>query len=406
MNGLLIGGIVLFVGFIFGEIAQKIKLPKVTGYILAGVFLNHDICKFVPVNLADRTNLIENMALAFITFSIGGTLLYSRVKKLGKSILSITLFEGEFAFFAIVIGFLAILPVFTHIPGASWATVYIPASLLIGCLGSPTDPSVGLAVKHAYNAKGEVSSTMLGVAAFDDVLGIINYSIAIVLSAAIVQHQTFDFHAAFLSPLCIIAGSVGLGAFFGLAFNFIVSKLNREKETEGVLIVIILSLLALCFGLSTVLGVDELLSTMTMGIIVVNFNKMQEKIFQMMERYVEEMVFVLFFTLSGLHLNFSVLKSSLILIVFFSIFRMIGKIMGTVVGGALAGSSAKVRKYTAYGLIPQGGIVIGLALMIHQNSVFTGIADIIISVIVGATIINEFLGPIFIKKALKKAGEI
>ncbi|MBL7073409.1 MAG: cation:proton antiporter [Candidatus Omnitrophica bacterium] len=406
MNGMVIGGIVLFVGFIFGELARKVRLPKVTGYILAGVLLNHDICSFIPANLAQRTNIIENMALAFITFSIGGTLLYPRLKKLGKSILWITVLEGEFAFFALVVGFLAVMPFCAHVPGATWITVFIPAALLIGCLGSPTDPSVGLAVKHANNAKGEVTATMLSVAAFDDVLGIINYSIAIVLAAALVTHQAFNFHDAFISPMFIIGGSITLGIVFGLVFNFITARINREEETEGVFVVIILSLLALCFGLSTILGIDQLLSTMTMGIVVVNFNKKQEKIFLMMQEHVEEMVFVLFFTLSGLHLNLSVLKSSLLLIVFFAIFRTIGKILGTTIGAAVSGASPNVRKYTAYGLIPQGGIVIGLALMIHQNPVFKDIADIIISVIVGATVIHEFLGPIFIKKALIKVGEI
>ncbi|MBU0682884.1 MAG: cation:proton antiporter [Candidatus Omnitrophica bacterium] len=404
MNGILIGGVVLFIGFIFGEIAQKIKLPKVTGYIFAGILLNPSICHFIPANLAERTDNIENMALAFIAFSIGGTLLYARVKKLGKGILYITVLEAEVAFLAITAGFLVILPIFTNVPQASWVTIFVPGSLLVGCLGSPTDPSVGLAIKHAYKAEGEVTSTMLSVAAFDDVLGIINYSVAVVLAAAIATHQAFNLHAALFSPLAIITGSLLLGIIFGIIFNFITSKIN--KETEGVFIVIILSLLALCFGLSTWVGVDQLLSTMTMGIVVVNFNKKQEKIFQMMERYIEEMVFVLFFTLSGLHLNFSVVASSLVLILFFIVFRTAGKFLGTFIGGVIAGSSPKVRAYTAYGLIPQGGIVIGLALMMGQNPAFKQIADIVISIIVATTVINEFIGPIILKKALKKAGEI
>jgi len=65
-----------------------------------------------------------------------------------------------------------------------------------------------------------------------------------------------------------------------------------------------------------------------------------------------------------------------------------------------------VKKYAAGGLIPQGGIVIGLALLIKQNPTFDGISDIIISVILGATIIHEIIGPILAKIALKKAGEI
>jgi hypothetical protein len=87
-------------------------------------------------------------------------------------------------------------------------------------------------------------------------------------------------------------------------------------------------------------------------------------------------------------------------------FRTIGKITGTTIGAYLAKSPQKIKKYTAGGLIPQGGIVIGLALLIKQNPAFDAISDTIISIIIGATIIHEFLGPVIAKKALTKAGEI
>jgi len=47
-----------------------------------------------------------------------------------------------------------------------------------------------------------------------------------------------------------------------------------------------------------------------------------------------------------------------------------------------------------------------LALLIKQNPAFDGISDIIINVILGATIIHEIIGPILAKIVLKKAGEI
>jgi Kef-type K+ transport system membrane component KefB len=164
--------------------------------------------------------------------------------------------------------------------------------------------------------------------------------------------------------------------------------------------------LSLCFGTATALGVDELLSTMVLGIYVTNFNPKRNIIFKILERYTEGLIFVLFFTLSSMQLNFSVLFTYIILVVFFVIFRTIGKVLGTVTGAALAESPANVRKYTAGGLIPQGGIVVGLALLIKQNMAFDKISDIIISIVIGATVVHELIGPVLSKMALKKAGEI
>ena len=404
MQSTLIVGIILLTGFLFGEIATRAKLPKVTGYILAGILLNPSLFNFMPKDFINQTGLITNIALAFITFSVGGTLLYSRIKSLGKTIIYVTFFEAEFAFLAIILGFLVITGFFINIPHAGFFATVVPLSILLGCLGSPTDPTATLAVTHQYNAKGPVSSTIMGVAASDDALGIMNYSLAVVIAAAFVLHKSFSVASSIFSPLLVILGSILLGVVFGIVFNFVSSFI--KKETEGVLIVLILGLLSICFGTATLIGADELLTTMVMGIVVVNFNHLRERIFKMLERYIEELIFVLFFTLSGMHLNFSVLHTSLIFILFFVVFRFTGKVLGTFVGATLSKSSHVIRRYVAGGLIPQGGIVIGLALIIKQNPSFSSISDIVLSVIIVATVIHELIGPIFAKMALKRAGEI
>lgn len=405
MSPMLLVGLLLLIGFIFGEIAQRLKFPKITGYIIAGVLLNPQLCHFIPANMPDRTNGVENLALSFITFSIGGSLYYKELKKLGKGILCITFFEAETAFVAIMAGFLVALPFLAHkVPPSEWFTYFIPISLLLACLGAPTDPSVAMAVQLEYRPKGAVSGTMLSVAALDDVLGIMNYSIAIVAAQTVISHTKFSAHTAFITPAAIITGSILLGIVFGFVFNIVTDWL--KKESEGVLIVVILSSLTICYGTATFIHVDELLTLMAMGAVVVNFNKMRERVFQVLERYLDELIFLVFFTLSGMHINFSGIPKALPAILLFIIFRIIGKYSGTAIGASLARSTPEVKKYTAGGLIPQGGIVIGLALLIQQNPAFKEFGDVLINVVVGTVIINEVLGTILVKKSLKLAGEI
>lgn len=404
MNKFLLIGIVLFTGFVLGQAFQKMRLPKIIGYLLAGIILNPQISSFVPQNITTRTDIVENTAIAFIAFAIGGTIVFSEIKKLGKDILYITIFEAEVAFLAITAGFLLILPFVTHIPTATWVATFIPVSLLLGCLGSPTDPSVALAITHEYKASGEVTSTILAVSAFDDVLGIINYSVAVVIAQALVSKTTLNVSSAVIVPFLIITGSVLLGSLLGVLFNLI-SKLIT-KSTEGVFFVLILSFLTLCWGLATLVGAEEILSIMVMGIVIANFNAEPEKIFRMLERYSEELIFLIFFTLSGMHLDFKVAPLAFLLLIFFVIFRVIGKFAGTALGAKIADASPNIRKYTASGLIPFGGIVIGLALMMHQNPAFSKISNFLVTTIVGGTIINELIGPLFVKKALKNAGEL
>lgn len=403
MQPILIIGIIIFSGFVVGELCTRLGLPKVTGYILAGLILNPNLTHFIPESFIGHTTLVINIALSFITFSVGGTLLFSKIRSLGKSIILITVFEAEFAFLLVAIFFFLLGPVVVSSPEITLVSFFIPLSILLASLASPTDPSATLAVEHEYRAKGEVTSTIMGVAAFDDIFGIINFSLAVSIAGICILHQPFGIYSITQSFFKIF-GAIIIGSLFGFFLNI----LNQiiKKETEGVLITIIIGLLALCCGIAGVLGVDVLLSTMTMGIFVVNFNIKREKIFKILERYTEELIFVLFFTISAMHLNFLVLVTNYLLILFFVVFRSMGKFIGTIIGGKISNSTSAVQKFTTGGLIPQGGIVIGLALVVKQNPAFNSISDIIINVIIGATIIHEILGPVICKFALERAGEI
>lgn len=40
MSGITLVGIIIIAGFVLGELADKLNLPKVTGYIIAGILLS------------------------------------------------------------------------------------------------------------------------------------------------------------------------------------------------------------------------------------------------------------------------------------------------------------------------------------------------------------------------------
>jgi Kef-type K+ transport system membrane component KefB len=402
MNGILLVAIIILAGFIFGELANKGGLPKVTGYIVAGILLSPEITPFVPESFVKHTDIVTNIALSIITFSVGGTLVISKIKNMGKQISRITFCESSLAFTLVIIGFVIISPLFLKINQATYISVYIPFSLMLGSLAAPTDPTATLAVAHEYKAKGKVISTIMGVAAFDDAFGIMLYSIAIAFAGSFVSSEHIGFGPIALNIVQQIFGALAVGAVVGFIFNRIVRFLS--DGAEGLIIVLVVGFLALCFGISHLLEVDELLAIMFMGFIVVNFNKKSELIFKILERYTEQLIFVLFFTISGMHLDIFVLGDYWVLVLFFVLFRASGKLLGTYFGGRK--STKEVKRYTAGGLIPQGGIVIGLALMIKQNPDFGVIANPFINIILGATVIHEVIGPVVSKYALKKAGEI
>ncbi len=403
MNLLLLAGIILLAGVLFGEVASMFKLPKITGYIIAGIFLNLLLADLKPDDIETHTDVVTNISLAFITFSVGGTLLWKTIKSLGKSIVIITILESELALLFVLGGFFVILNFFNISDAIPIAMIPVIA-VLLGALASPTDPSATLAVKHQFKANGPVSDSIMGIAAFDDVFGIVNFSLGIAIARMIISKTSINYETVFFSPLIQIFGGILLGIFFGFLFNLSIRILR--KESDGSLIVIVFSFLLLCYGFSEYFDLDKLLATMTMGAIVVNFNKESQRIFRLLERYTEELIFVLFFTISGMKLDFSVMNTALPMIFLFVFLRASGKFTGVLTGASITKTNPKIRKYVGFGLFPQGGIVIGLTLIVQSIDEFRPVADVIMAVVIGATVVHELLGPVLARIALKKAGEI
>jgi NhaP-type Na+/H+ or K+/H+ antiporter len=56
-------GLLLIAGYAAGKLAEKIKLPAITGYIVAGLFMGESILNIVSHELNDTLNSITDVAL-------------------------------------------------------------------------------------------------------------------------------------------------------------------------------------------------------------------------------------------------------------------------------------------------------------------------------------------------------
>jgi len=85
--------------------------------------------------------------------------------------------------------------------------------------------------------------------------------------------------------------------------------------------------------------------------------------------------------------------------------RMIGKISGATLGGALSKSPLMVRKYLGYGLLSQVGVAVGLAIIVSEMFAGTEIGSLVLTILLATTIVTEIVGPLMTKRAIFIAGE-
>jgi len=397
-------GLILILGYALSFIATKLSLPKIMGYLIAGLILNPDLFGIISEDFNSITEPITSFCLAFITFEIGFSFSISELKETGRKYFRLAFFESFTAFLFIFVGFFSIayflLPIFNYnIP------VIFAFSILLASLAAPTDPSATLAVIHECKAKGPVTNSILGAAAFDDIITLILFSFSLSISRSLVSAADLSVLETVYHILYQIIGAVLLGLLLGFIYNKSQDLLKIEDKKS--LIILFLGFLAFTFGLSIFLAFDELFSTLTLGFMIRNFNKKEEEIREITENNMEEIFFLIFFVLSAMHFNFSGLNLHLLyLISAFILIRTLGKYLGMFSGTRLLKMPTMVKKYAFAGLIPQGGIVLGLALLIGKEPGFDIFANLLTGIVMGSTILHEFIGPIIARKALSKAGEL
>ena len=402
MDFLLTIGLLLLVAYSSGWILSKLGLPKIIGYIATGIAFSPNSVEFIHKDFTEATQPMMDICLAFIAFEVGGALKWETIKKHEKEIINITIFASIIPYLLIATGIFAFSLFFPNLLNFDFPTM-LSLALLLGALASPTAPAATIAVMHEYKAKGKVSDTIMGVAALDDVLGILLFSLTLG-AISIINHSATSPIDGIVHSFLEIAKSIGIG----IALAIIIIWFSRVLKivTEGQWIVVISSLLILCLGISRYFHADEILACMTMGILVVNRCKKQKIIFKILERYTEDLIFLIFFLLSGMHLDITSIPNATYLILLFVVFRTIGKFIGAYTGAKISKADKNIQKYTAGGLLPQAGIVIGLVLSIQSKEEFRNISEILVTTIMGATVIHELIGPLAAKYSLIKAGEI
>jgi len=390
--------VILLIGYLLGNLANFLKMPRVSGYIVAGVLMSPYVFEIIDKDFLDRADVITHASLSIITFLIGSSLNWNKIKGLGKSIFGITLGEAEIAYFAVFLAMTAYFYYFSQYP----FSVVLAIALLFGALASPTDPAATLEVIHEYKAKGVLTTSVLGVAALDDATGIMNFVLGTSIAQTLVSGQEIVLTDAAIKIAFNILGAIILGIAGGFLLKFLGEFAKERKEK----VTVTFGTLFLTFSIAHILGVDELLATMSVGITIANSYKRSFEFVAPIENYIEDAVFTLFFVVGSAFLNINLLIKYLPLVGAYIFARFLGKYLGTMIGGSLTNAPLVVRKYLSFSLFPQGGIVIGLALLSYQNPKFADFGQILVNIVIGATAIHEFLGPLLSKLALKKAGEI
>lgn len=388
-------GVLLFTGFYVGKVFERLRLPPITGYILAGLVLGPYVLGVVTEETRYGFSPITQIALGLIALTIGGEFSYARVRRTGLNVIILTLFESLLAFAFVTIAL-------------SLYGIDRSIALLLGSIAAATAPAATVVIVRMLKARGEFIDYLYGVVAFDDAVCVVLFGVVFAFVApeltGIAAHTGAA--AGFLHSLA----EIGLSVLTGGVGGFLLHLLVRDRYKVAEVLLVSLSLLFVVTALSLVLHLSSVIANMAMGAALVNFSPKNRRVFEVLEPLAPP-VFALFFILAGTELDTSVFARGGIVLLgaIYLLSRFLGKLTGIYLGGSVTRSPERVRKYLGFCLFPQAGVAIGLALFVQTSPVTIAAPaparetlSLVVNIVLFSVFVNALIGPVVSKYGIRK----
>ena len=396
--------VALIAGLLMSRLAKKLNLPAVTAYLIAGLILGPfalgliklPYIGFATLEKVKAYEIVNQVALGFIAFTIGNEFRLAELKSMGKAAITVGILQ---AVITTVIVDIALVVLHFIMPDV----LSISSAITLGAIAAATAPAATLMVVRQYKAEGPLTKLLLMVVAIDDAVGLmLSFGIAKALEVG-----ALSITSVVLEPLIEIVLSIVIGALGGVLLNFIEQFFHsRSKRMSisiaAVMLIVGVSMLEFEVG-GVKVGFSLLLVAMMTGTVFCNICDTSEELMSRVENWTAPLN-ILFFVLSGAELDLGILSNPMVLIVgvVYIIFRSAGKFSGAYLSCAMEHTSDNIKKHLGITLLPQAGVALGMALTAANLSDGAMVRNVVLF----SVLVYELVGPTLTKRSLLAAGEI
>ena len=338
-----------------------------------------------------RFSSLTDYVLGYIAFSVGAHLDFRQLRNSAKRLLLLTLAE------ALITPTVVILAM-TYVGGFPiWVSFVFAAIAVAGA------PGTTILVVREARARGVFVRTLVPAVALIDMVAVCLF---------VIVDTELTAGAPSSSPMFIITSlpyalkALAIGAGIGIAAAAFVIVVTRKIVGQKLLGGCLIASILFAWGIADALGVSSILACTFVGMALGNLISEKERAGEAYINKVGDVLFIAFYCLAGLRLDFGHIVPVAGLIALFFFARVIGKVLSTFISMSAAGSIKSVRKYLGIALIPHGGVAVGIMLFAQNDPALAEYADTILAVGLSALALNQLLGPSATRFALHAAGEV
>lgn len=403
--------LLIFVAFfaakVGGEIMERLRLPAVTGELMAGIVLGPSILNLIT---EDQTffDVLAQLGATFLLFSVGMETKLSELKRVGLVATSVAILGVVTPF---VMGYYVSVLLFM----SSVEAMFVGAALVATSVGITARVLQDLGMINSTEAK-----IILGAAVVDDIIGMI--VLTVVSGTAAGSLETYDIVIVVAEALCFVAIVTILGTRMvryaagkreirgdrmvngTWAVHYRTTAFKRDswfdrlvqKEAPFVIILIVV------FGLSAMasyVGLAAIIGAFFAGLI---FSDTKDT-YELEQKFEPLNVFLVpfFFVVMGAKVGFANLWEVVPMAIVLTVVAILSKLIGCSLGAARRGE--RTALIVGAGMIPRGEVGIVVAMIgLNMGTIGPNIYSVIVLVSVVTTLYAPFLIKTVIRAESKK----
>lgn len=387
-------GFLLIAAIQIGHLAERVRFPHLTGYLVCGLLFGPQVLRIVSEPMLRDLAFVKGTAVGLIALLAGCELNFSRLRPALRAITSISVATMTAAIAALWTLFYWITSV---LPVTADYTTFERVAVALVCANvlAAFSPAVVIAVISETRAAGPLSQLCMSIVVVADLAMVITFSLTTSLARSIFPAaQTAGGFVLFEH----IFGSIFVGALVGAALAIYI---RRVRTRTGL---VVFALLFIVAEAGRVLHLDPLLVGLTAGLLLENASRVSGDEVVRAAQPVSLPTFAIFFAVVGAEIHLDAFLHVAPFAAAAALVRAGAIFGGTAVGARLGRVEQPTARLVPFGLLPQAGVAIALAVLVLND--FPPWGRVLGTVLLGSIVVNELAGPILFRIALSRAGEI
>jgi NhaP-type Na+/H+ or K+/H+ antiporter len=390
-------GFLLLSAYFSAKILNRFGFPKLTAYLLSGVAAGPFVLELVTKQMSVSLDIVKDTATAILALEAGSELQLKKIKPVMKTLRAMTLFAVIGAMFAITAVLFVMRPMLPKIFEGLTVGQSLAVCMAIGVALSAQSPAVVMALLAELRAEGPLSRVILASVVVADITVIIVFSVALAVTGAVVGGN-IDVGETAMHVAWELIGSLVFGLLIGALIGQFLLSVKRGASLFALMVCVVVA------EIGARMALDPLIVLLTSGIWLRNWSRADAT--QLLHNFeaAQLPVFLVFFALAGSKLDIYTLWTYLIPVAVIAVVRATSFYFGTKLAMRTTGADETIAKYAWFGLVPQAGLALALALVLKTtfDKSFGPAASVILFGVVG---FNEAVAPVILRRMLLSSGE-